>query len=275
MTNEIDNHFIPHVTDVLDVKSVLWQKKLPVELIDSIIGIAEYWPRYVASVENPVTVVRDGKVLYIQSQPLPGLLTLGSLEDGGEREELVVGGVETSTINPARRIVFRIWSHDQGWSSNRGRGTYFGSYSWFETFAERPLSVQAVQLAAELPSPTDIVTEAELRELQSSGENVVWQTVAVPETTKREDGIETVITEKKVWHVQSNVHAMESFKEHEIIWNYSDDDGDEISEDEEAKTGAGKGGDFVRLLRSGDRIRVIARAMVGCLRDPGFLLAAY
>lgn len=122
MTDEIDNHFIPHVTDVLDVKSFLWQKKLPVELIDSIIGIAEYWPRYVASVENPVTVVRDGKVLYIQSQPLPGLFTLGSLEDGGEREEFVVGGVETSTTNPARRIVFRIWSHDQGWSSNRGQG---------------------------------------------------------------------------------------------------------------------------------------------------------
>lgn len=135
--------------------------------------------------------------------------------------------------------------------------------------------MQAVQLAAELPSPTDIVTEAELRELQSSGENVVWQTVAVPETTKRVDGIETVITEKKVWDVQRNVHAKELFKEHEIIWNYSDDDKDEISEDEEAKTGAGKGGDFVRLLRPGDRIRVIARAMVGCLRDPGFLLAAY
>lgn len=135
--------------------------------------------------------------------------------------------------------------------------------------------MEAIQLAAELPSPTDVVTEVELRESQSSGGNVVWQTVAVPETTKREDGIETVITEKKVWHVQRNVHARNLFKEHEIVWNHSDDDQDGTAEDVVAETGAGKGGDFVRLLRPGDRIRVIARAMVGCLRDPGFLLAAY
>lgn len=122
MTSETNEHFIPHTTDVLEVKSILWQKKLPVELIDSIIGIAEYWPRVVAEVENTFVVARNGKVLYIQSQPLPGLFTLGSSEDGGESEELVVGGVETSTINPARRIVFRIWSHDQGWSSNRDQG---------------------------------------------------------------------------------------------------------------------------------------------------------
>lgn len=132
MTNETSNLFIPHATDVLDVKSALWQKKLPVELIDSIIDFAEYWPRFVAEAEDTVTVSNNGNVLYIQSQPLPGLLTLESSEDGGEREELVVGGVETSMVNPARRIVFRIWSHDQGWSSNRGQGIpLFGLFSFF------------------------------------------------------------------------------------------------------------------------------------------------
>lgn len=117
--------------------------------------------------------------------------------------------------------------------------------------------------------------EAGLQELQSSGGEVAWQTIVIPETIKGEGDAETVITEKKVWELQRNVHAASEPKEHEIIWNYSDDDKDEIVEDEEANTGAGKGGDFVRLLRPGDRIRVTARAMVGCLRDPGFLLAAY
>lgn len=117
MTNETNNHFIPHATDALDVRSILWQKNLPVELIDYIIDSAEYWPRFVASVEDPVTVANNRKVLYIQSQPLPGLFTLG-----GRRGGLVVGGVKTSSINPARRIVFRIRSNDQGWSSNPGRG---------------------------------------------------------------------------------------------------------------------------------------------------------
>lgn len=80
-----------------------------------------------------------------------------------------------------------------------------------------------------------------------------------------------------MWQLQKNVHAASSFKEHEIIWNSSDNDNDEIVEDEEANTytGTGKGGDFVRLLRPGDRIRVAARAMVGCLLDPGSLLATY
>lgn len=122
MENETGNPFIPHVTDVLNVKSTLWRKKLPVELIDSIVDFAEYWPRVVTSVENTITIGNDGNFLYIQSQPLPGLFVLESSGEGGEREELVVGGIESGTLNPARKIVFRIWSHDQGWSSNPGRG---------------------------------------------------------------------------------------------------------------------------------------------------------
>lgn len=132
MANETGDRFIPSPTDVLDVKSTLWQKGLPAELVDSVVEFAEYWPRFVVeaeSTENPLVVRNNGNVLYLQSQPLPGSFTLGSSEEeeAGKREELVIGGVEVRTTNPARKIVFRISSHDQGWSSNRGRGMFSSS----------------------------------------------------------------------------------------------------------------------------------------------------
>lgn len=122
--NMPDRTFIPDPADVLDVKSTLWQKRLPVELIESIVDFAEYWPRLVVEVETTIAVTHNGNVLYLQSPPLPGLFSLEGPEEVGTREEIIVGGVEASTLNPARRVVFRITSHDQGWSSNLGRGMY-------------------------------------------------------------------------------------------------------------------------------------------------------
>lgn len=143
-------------------------------------------------------------------------------------------------------------------------GTYRGSHSWFETFAERPLSIPAVQSAALLPGPADIDGEAKLRELQSSDGNQLWETVAISETVKGEGGLAAVVTEKTVWHLQRNVHAERSFKEHEVVWTWTDNDSDQDvdPEAEEEDTGKGKGGNFVRHLRPGYRIRVAARAQV-------------
>lgn len=154
-------------------------------------------------------------------------------------------------------------------------GTYNGSHTWFETFAERPLSIQAIQNAAPLPSPTDISDETELRELQSFDGKPIWETVSVSETTKGEDGVENVVTEKKVWHIQRNVHASNTIKEHEIVWTRSDDGEDKSDEEGDLNTGTGKGADLVRCLKPGYRIRVTARALVGCLLDRCSLLAVY
>lgn len=122
--NMSDTTFIPDPANVLQVKAALWQKRLPVELIESVIDFAEYWPRLVVEVETTIAVTNDGNILYLQSPPLPGLFSLEGPEEGGTREEIIVGGVEASTLNPARRVVFRITSHDQGWSSNLGQGMY-------------------------------------------------------------------------------------------------------------------------------------------------------
>lgn len=154
-------------------------------------------------------------------------------------------------------------------------GTYEGSHTWFEAFAERPLSIPAVQSAAPLPNPTDISDEANLQELQSSDGNPLWETVTTSVTAKGEDGIEDLVTERKTWSIQKNVHAESSFKEHEIIWTWSDNDRDKSVQDGEVDSGAGKGGDFVRSLKPGYRIRIAARAMVGHLLDPRAHILTY
>lgn len=139
-------------------------------------------------------------------------------------------------------------------------GTYRGSHSWLEVFAERPLSVSAVQNAAQLPEPVDIDNEAKLRGSQSSDGKLAWETVTVSGTAKDKDGQKDVVVEKKRWELQKNVHAVDAFKEHEIIWTWTDND--KIVEDDDGASGSGKGGDFVRCLRPGYRIRVVAGAQV-------------
>lgn len=146
-------------------------------------------------------------------------------------------------------------------------GTYNGSHTWFEAFAERPLSTAVIQEAAPLPDPVDITDESKLKELQSSDGRLVWKTITIPQITRSDDGLEDVVTEKKIWHVQKNVHAKREVTEHEVVWTSADYDRDEEADNGEAgdKTGAGKGDDFVKCLKSGDRIGIVARALVNPL----------
>lgn len=50
-----------------------------------------------------------------------------------------IGGPTDTIQHPCRRIVFTITSHDQGWSNTarQDRGSYRGSYTWFEAGLER------------------------------------------------------------------------------------------------------------------------------------------
>ena len=68
-----------------------------------------------------------------QVNPLP-LVSEHPLETW---QELI--GVPDKTIShPARKIVFTLRSHDQGWGGDSAdHGTYHGSYTWFDTGLER------------------------------------------------------------------------------------------------------------------------------------------
>lgn len=42
-----------------------------------------------------------------------------------------------SLAHPVRKIVFTIESRDQGWGGGDSRGSYHGSWTWFEAGLER------------------------------------------------------------------------------------------------------------------------------------------
>lgn len=64
------------------------------------------------------------------------------------------------------------------------------------------------------------------------------------------------------WHVQSNVTATHQVKTHEVIWQHG-----VIEEEATAFNGKGSGEGFLGALRPGDRIAIIARAMVCSLNN--------
>jgi hypothetical protein len=115
-SNNANNHQ-PTLQDVLSVKKC-FLKVVPIELVDQIISFAEYWPHNTIKLAEGTIVRNNGEELCLQSQPLPGTFIPES-----ETEGVDIGGVCVRTLIPARKVVFRIWSHDQGWSSsNPGRG---------------------------------------------------------------------------------------------------------------------------------------------------------
>jgi hypothetical protein len=65
---------------------------------------------------------------------------------------------------------------------------------------------------------------------------------------------------KQRWHIQRNVHVSSQVREHEVVWTDDVDGGD--FDDEDVERGCGTGRGFVHLLRAGDRIAVMARALV-------------
>lgn len=112
-------NYQPTVQDVLSVKRC-FMKMLPIELVDQIISFSEYWPHYTTELVEETIVRNNGEELYLQSQPLPG-----PFFPEGETEGVDIGGVCVRALAPARKVVFRIWSHDQGWcSSDVGPGGF-------------------------------------------------------------------------------------------------------------------------------------------------------
>jgi len=61
---------------------------------------------------------------------------------------------------PCRKVVFTIRSHDQGWGGTRGqKGTYKGSYTWFEAGLER---LTAFNDNSHIPPSKDTPTSGEI-----------------------------------------------------------------------------------------------------------------
>lgn len=131
---------------------------------------------------------------------------------------------------------------------NTHAGTYHGSWTWFEAAILRPSARGPppgwLKLVPHRPvdlHKEGISTEVDLR------------TFSVQELESPVDG-------KQRWHIQRNVHVSSQVREHEVVWTDDVDGGD--FDDEDVERGCGTGRGFVHLLRAGDRIAVMARALV-------------
>ena len=70
-----------------------------------------------------------------------------------------------------------------------------------------------------------------------------------------------------VWHIQRNIRAKSSVALHQVRWTaYDDSEDDEVASD---LKGSGLGTNFIKSLRQGDRIAVLARARVCSLSCDG------
>ncbi|KAF9242333.1 hypothetical protein BU15DRAFT_60461 [Melanogaster broomeanus] len=155
-------HYRPTVADILRVRRyfTLIPHPLPSELVDDILDLASYWAHTSLILKELQNRQRGQRVhvhahsasrspqhrgrLYARSSGHKSCdLYRGS--DYVSRESLVTtpsGQPLCTRAHPCRKIVFQLWSHDQGWITwhIRGdQGTYRESWTWFNARVETPL----------------------------------------------------------------------------------------------------------------------------------------
>lgn len=184
---------------------------------------------------------------------------------------------QTRGETPCRKITFTLRSSDQGWGGHPAqRGTYEGSYSWFDVGKEQIEIVDKDKVDPRQYSTSghpqcelgDAENGEEIRghffcilrpldpvvvDVPSAGPQQAYAHPLLPPSTK----------------LQLNVTAQRLTKEHVITWSYQDDiQPDSLEGDHLEKVGRGRAsgnGEYVRNLRVGDIITVWARA-----RFPGW-----
>ncbi|KAH7909758.1 hypothetical protein BJ138DRAFT_1136435 [Hygrophoropsis aurantiaca] len=122
----------PTVADIILVKKSL--ASLPIELIDGILDEASYWPHSSLTIAWRDSVPSQrrnsgGDKMYMRTLPLAIYGTDINIALPARRQ---YGGEY-----PARKVIFELWSKDQGWSNEiANRGTYNGSSTWFDADVE-------------------------------------------------------------------------------------------------------------------------------------------
>ena len=123
-------------------------------------------------------------------------------------------------------------------------GLYHGSYTWFEACIYR--------------SVVDVEVSEEAKARVTGG--MVWESESKDDLASA--GLIQVtnpLNDKHSWLLQRNARASLNTRQHTIIWTDIDECG-EVEDD--IDTGRGLGAGFVRSLIAGDRIAIMARALV-------------
>lgn len=176
-----------------------------------------------------------------------------------------IGGPTGIVQRPCRKIVFTIKSHDQGWSNNArlDRGTYRGSYTWFEAGLERfdktatpPKENNRKEAAgsSEPKLPNPYLPVSSLRSIyptvnaERNPPEFHHDLLASPEHT-----------------IQHNKTATRESTVHKVVWSCHDDL-DPLTEGQLSELGRGiqtGRGDFVRNLKPGDVVTVWGKTRFG------------
>lgn len=254
--------YFPTISDVLAVKSLLLtfpqSSRLPIELIDIIIDYAHYWPHTSTTLAVPVCITgkhpRTGghaNDLLIVTPPL-GVLPQPSVSSNNGEWGRVDDCTPHRGTHPCRELTFALSGHDQGWGGlERDRGTYLGSWTWFDV---------AVILASS-DAAGDTNTEMDTDASPSHYQHFRFQ----PSEEERHPFLPSPS------QLYRNRTATSETQHTTITWSWTDNTPSDSAEAEIADREEGRGratldGKFVRDLNVGDRVAVWGRA-----RFPGWV----
>ncbi|KAG9229529.1 hypothetical protein BJ875DRAFT_387174 [Amylocarpus encephaloides] len=166
--------------------------------------------------------------------------------------------LSTTRGRPCRKVVFTIESHDQGWGGSAvDKGTFRGSFTWFDVGLERMSAFRADDDHIDDPG-TDLDSEYPI----NCGSRMI-----IPRPRNPSSPEFPLLPERTC--LQKNLTSTKFATKHEIIWRATDNiqpdsqEGDQLEEQ-----GRGRdtlNGEFVRNLKMGDIITVWAKA-----RFPGW-----
>ncbi|OAA79749.1 hypothetical protein LEL_03235 [Akanthomyces lecanii RCEF 1005] len=298
-----DGHYDPSPIDVVVVRIMLAKAtKLPVDIIDGIFELAEYWvhtmtaadytghelTRQVRSLPIGFTSEHGGD-LDLKGEPAPAKPLHNQIP--AKKLERMADYPLPKLQGPVRKIVFKFTSHDQGWSGETG-GLYENSWTWFEAGLERlessatgepqdppPTALRREALRPVYPIITEVVPEEEdeddAHDKQDEQEEAQKEdkkdNPEVKETNLDEPQFEYKfpLLHSPKWTVCRNKRAHRDWQEHSITWACHDDvkpDSDGGKSLEENGRGRETGdGEFVRSLQLGDVVTLWAKS-----RFPGW-----
>lgn len=223
-SSEADNHptfsYSPNVDDVLDVKAGLIEKfELPLELVDTIIDFAEYWPHTTSKTISSTTVhAGNGENRFLlRSYPI-GFVPSASDSEPGQMTPYFCKGYPHLIPQPwpshrdvassatekvlklwalkskpraskqiCRKVVFTFKSRDQGWGGERNRGdnVYSSSYTWFDVGLEKVSAIdnETLESSRKIPLPTfGIIGDLSLRPIVCSLRTIYPMTIVDTES---------------------------------------------------------------------------------------------
>lgn len=198
-------------------------------------------------------------------------------------------GSPTNTVqHPCRKIVFTVTSHDQGWSNNarRDRGSYRGSWTWFEAGLERfekdAKRPEGADEKAPVAAHNPISKEAEAG---PSSTDTTAAALAVADAEQLPEPYlpayslrpiyPTLEPDRPAFHhdlhpspqltIQHNKTATRDSQTHKVVWSWNDNT-NPLTAEQLKEMGRGEetgNGDFIRNLKLGDVVTVWAKSRFG------------